>query len=308
MFAGVSGSSLGFHNTGRIIERLVIDSDSYVEKCFKLNFPDVPFLSRKLGPKLSSEEILECANLKKEELAILFASPPCQGFSTAKGNRNLSDNRNDLFFETIHYINEIKPMVFIIENVKGLISGTMKLKFNQIIRRLESIPYEYRYNILNAKNFGVPQSRERIFFIGVRHDISNEGIKPIFPEPDLNGLQNLTMENYVDDIDFFTNGQFAKNIFKKDEICRTITATPSMKFFKAGLVRKPKIIEVKRLCSFPDDYKLWAAKEGINPSTGYEYNYNQKYKGLGNSVPPKLMEAVAQTVAEDILDVYLNEM
>ncbi len=301
MFAGVSGSSQGFHNTNRIDERLVIDNNDYVEKCFLLNFPKIPILKRALGPELSSEEILEHANLKKGELAILFASPPCQGFSTAKGNRNLDDDRNDLFLETIRYINEIRPMVFIIENVTGLYKGKMVFKFNQIIRCIEQTGYSYRYDVLNAANFGVPQLRERIFFVGVREDLSQKGIQPQFPTPTNIDQHILSVRNFAD-IDFFSSGQFSNEIFSSDEVCRTVTATASLVFYKDGEKRKPSIAEIKRLCSFPEDYKLWSREEGINPQNGLEYNYNQKYKALGNSVPPKLMEAVANTVINEILD------
>lgn len=306
MFAGVSGSSIGFQGTNRVNERLVIDLDDYVEKSFKLNYPEVPFLKKALGPELSSDEILERANLKKGELAILFASPPCQGFSTAKGNRNLDDDRNDLFLETIRYINEIRPMVFIIENVPGLVKGKMVLKFNQIIRRIEQIPYEYQYRVLNAAEYSVPQLRERIFFIGVRHDLFHKGINPVFPVTKMINPQELAIKNFVDEIDFFSSGQFENNIFTSEDICRTITATPSMVFYKDGNERKPTIKEIKRLCSFPEEYKLWAREDGKNPQNGLEYNYNKKYKALGNSVPPKLMQAVANTAITEILDVYSN--
>ena len=305
LFAGVSGSSIGFHNTSRVDERLVIDFDDYVENSFKLNFPHVPFLKKALGPELSSAEILEHANLKKEELAILFASPPCQGFSTAKGNRDLDDDRNDLFLETIRYIDEIRPMVFIIENVTGLLKGKMVFKFNQIIRRIEQTGYSYRYEVLNAANFGVPQLRERIFFVGVRDDLSQNGIQPQFPSPTKIDPHDLSIRNFAD-IDFFSSGQFSNEIFPCDEISRTVTATASLVFYKDGKRRKPSITEIKRLCSFPEEYKLWSREEGINPQNGLEYNYNQKYKALGNSVPPKLMEAVANTVISYILDEFLK--
>jgi site-specific DNA-cytosine methylase len=306
LFAGVSGSSLGFKNTGRIKEHLAIDCDPYVEKCFKLNFPDIPLCNRPLDKSFSAQDILNIANLKKGELEILFASPPCQGFSMAKGSRNLLDVRNDLFLDTINYINDISPLVFIIENVKGLISGSMKLRFNQIIDKIENIPYEYRYKILNAADYGVPQLRERIFIIGVRKDILRNGIKPTFPLPTKRDINNLAIKNYAFDIDFFTSGQFANNIFTNNEVCRTITATASMKFFKDGISRKPTISEVKKLCSFPEEFKLWSNKEGINPKTKSEYSYNKQYRAIGNSVPPRLMQAVAETVIGEILDPYYS--
>ena len=316
LFSGISGSSLGFHNTGRIIEVLAVDNDSYVKKCFNLNFPDVPFYSKPIIRNLSGDELLQFASqefyninkarldLKKGDLDILFASPPCQGFSTARGLRNINDSRNDLFFQTIRLINELQPLTFIIENVPGLISGKMKVKFNQIIEEIDHLSYQYRYKILNAANYNVPQLRERIFFIGVRDDL---GISPVFPATIQNDLEKLALYNYVDNVDFFASGQFLDHgfdrIYPADQICRTITAGASMKFWKDGIQRKPTITEIKKLCSFPADYKLSPGDE-INPLTGQEYSYNKKYKGLGNSVPPKLMKAVAMTVIEEILDIH----
>lgn len=283
LFSGVSGSSLGFHNTGRINELLAVDCDPYVEKCFNLNFPGVPFWNAFLG-KDSGKEILKLTSLQSGELDILFASPPCQGFSMAKGLRSISDSRNDLLVDTIHIIRDIQPKVFIIENVKGLISGEMKMKLNQVLKMIEKIGYIYAYKVLLASEYGVPQLRERIIIMGIRSDI---GLKPSFPKPIF--VNDLCIKNYVDDIDFFTSGQFSHNMYTKDEICRTITATASMKFFKNGIKRDPKIVEIKRLCSFPDDFILDDAK------------YDRQYKALGNSVPPKLMEAIANQVIS-ILD------
>lgn len=278
LFSGVSGSSLGFHNTGRITELLAVDCDDYVEKCFKLNFPGVPFWDAFLG-KDSGKEILKQTNLQAGELDILFASPPCQGFSMAKGIRSISDDRNDLLVDTIHIIKDLQPKVFIIENVKGLVSGVMKLKFNQVLKMIEKTQYKYACKVLLASDYGVPQLRERIIIIGIRSDI---GLNPSFPAPIIN--QDLTIKNYVDDIDFFTTGQFGHNMYSKDEICRTITATASMKFYKNGIERDPQIVEVKKLCSFPEDFILEPAA------------YDRQFKALGNSVPPKLMEAVANEV------------
>jgi site-specific DNA-cytosine methylase len=283
LFSGVSGSSLGFHNTGRINELLAVDCDPYVEKCFNLNFPGVPFWNAFLG-KDSGKEILTMTGLQAGELDILFASPPCQGFSMARGSRSISDSRNDLLVDTIYIINDLKPKVFIIENVKGLISGAMKMKLNQALKLIEKINYKYAYKVLLASDYGVPQLRQRIILIGIRKDI---GLLPTFPKPIISS--DLSIKNYVDDIDFFTTGQYDNIIYKKDEICRTITATASLKFFKNGIKRDPTIDEIRKLCSFPANFILEPAA------------YDRQFKALGNSVPPKLMEAVANQVIS-ILD------
>ncbi|MCE5347155.1 MAG: DNA (cytosine-5-)-methyltransferase [Bacteroidales bacterium] len=302
-FSGVSGSSLGWHNTGRINELLAIDCNDYVEKCFTLNFPGVPFWNTSLGKELSAQDIMNKANIKEGELDILAASPPCQGFSKAKGKRDIGDNRNDLYMDTINYILSIRPKCFVIENVEGLVTGNMKLRFNQLSRKIFNSEYLAGWIVLTASDYGVPQLRKRLFYLGIRKDIAGNDfdINSLIPKALSISKSSLSIKNYVEkDIDFFTMGQFDKTMLTKNDICRTITATPSMKFYKNGVERMPTITEIKRLCSFPDDFKLYSEKDGIDSKTGKEYNYIQKYHGLGNSVPPKLMEAIGNKIIQTI--------
>lgn len=114
----------------------------------------------------------------------MIGGPPCQGFSLS-GNRDKSDPRNSLFMEFIRCVKELQPKFFVMENVPGLLSmKTAKgQKVSEIIKaEFRAIGYKVAYDVLNAADFGVPQTRERVFFIGVK-----EGIpyckSEIFPKP-----------------------------------------------------------------------------------------------------------------------------
>jgi len=259
---------------------------------------------------LYGTEILKQCNLKKGELDVLDGSPPCQGFSTA-GKRNLNDSRNDLFLEFVRLIEGLQPKVFIMENVSGMIKGGYKGKFNEILQTLKDTGYNVKCKLMNAMWYEVPQSRERVFFIGVRNDLD---IKPSFPKP-LNsiitvlkafeGVQNKTFSKDI-------KGYFQEKIYSKIKqgqnglngkyfstkrlhpnkpsptLCKSTSWAGFAQTIHPTEDRDISIEEAKRLCSFPDDYKMVG-------------NYSEQWNRLGNAVMPKMMYHIAKHVKENIL-------
>ena len=175
-FAGCGGSSLGYSMAG-YRELLAVEWDNNAVETFKMNFPDVPVFHGDIA-KLSVNECLKMTGLQPGELDVLDGSPPCQGFSTA-GKRQIDDARNQLFREYVRLLQGLRPKVFVMENVAGMVKGLMKLLFVEILKELKASGYKVSARVLNAMYFGVPQSRERIIFIGVREDL---GIEPTHPK------------------------------------------------------------------------------------------------------------------------------
>ena len=196
-FAGCGGSSLGYSMAG-FMELLAVECDNNAVETFKLNFPKVPVYHGDIA-KLSVEECLQMTGLKPGELDILDGSPPCQGFSTA-GKRQLDDPRNQLFREYVRLLRGLKPKVFIMENVSGMVKGVMKLVFVEILKELKASGYKVSARLLNAMYFGVPQSRQRMIFIGAREDL---GIEPSHPEAE---TESIPMKNACPDIDYLILG------------------------------------------------------------------------------------------------------
>ncbi len=170
LFAGCGGSSLGYSMAG-YRELLAVEWDDHAVETFRLNFPDVPVYHGDIG-KLSVEECLRLAGVTPGELDVLDGSPPCQGFSTA-GRRRMDDGRNQLFKEYVRLLRGLRPKVLVMENVSGMVKGKMKLIFVEILRELKASGYHVEARLMNAMYFGVPQSRERMIFIGVREDLWN---------------------------------------------------------------------------------------------------------------------------------------
>lgn len=175
-FAGGGGSSLGYSMAG-YRELLAVEWDDNAVETFKLNFPNVPVYHGDIA-KLSVEKCMALTGLSEPgELDLLDGSPPCQGFSTA-GKRKFDDSRNQLFKEYIRLLHGLRPKVFVMENVSGLVKGKMKLIFAEIMRELKASGYKVSCRLMNTMYFYVPQSRERLIFIGIREDLEIEPHHP----------------------------------------------------------------------------------------------------------------------------------
>jgi DNA (cytosine-5)-methyltransferase 1 len=170
LFAGCGGSSLGYSMAG-YRELLAVEWDKHAVETFRLNFPGVQEWQGDIAD-LSVEECLRITGLQPGQLDVLDGSPPCQGFSTA-GKRKMDDGRNQLFREYIRLLRGLQPKVLIMENVSGMVKGKMKLIFVEILKELKASGYHVSARLMNAMYFGVPQSRQRMIFIGVREDLWN---------------------------------------------------------------------------------------------------------------------------------------
>ncbi|MAG27201.1 hypothetical protein CMI47_16840 [Candidatus Pacearchaeota archaeon] len=277
-FAGCGGSSLGYKWAG-FKELLAIEWEKNAVETFKLNFPNVPIWQRDIAT-VTGQEILDFTGLKKGQLDIFDGSPPCQGFSSAKGKRDVTDQRNNLSFEYIRLINEIQPKVFVMENVPGMMRGKMKGRFVEIMRALKDTGYSVKCKLMNSMYYEVPQSRERLIFIGVKNGT------PEFPEP----VKNIiTVNSLFDNIIQQNRGQFDKEWITAHRPCYTITKTSSLLFKeKKGNERRPTINEIKILSSFPKDFIFIGS-------------FNEQWARIGNSVMPKFMYHIANKIKNDII-------
>src|SRR6476660_2565306 len=181
LFCGCGGSSLGYKRANCNIA-LATDFNPRALQTYKLNFPNTKIINEDIR-NLTVKRITELTNIQPGELDILDGSPPCTPFSTC-GLREESWNKtykhtgerqaqatNDLFYELIRLVKELKPKTFIAENVRGLIIGKAKGYFLDIVAKLREIGYLVETFDINAKDFEVAQSRPRIIITGIRNDI-----------------------------------------------------------------------------------------------------------------------------------------
>ena len=307
-FAGCGGSSLGYSMAG-YRELLAVEWDENAVATFKLNFPDVPVYHGDIKT-LTVDQCLQMAELEPGQLDILDGSPPCQGFSTA-GKRVLSDDRNQLFREFVRLLRGLRPKVFVMENVSGLVKGKMKLVFAEIMRELKASDYQVKCRLMNAMYFQVPQSRQRLVWIGTREDLN---IEPGHPEPQvipvtvgqaIDDLSDNRADRVVPQKDSLTLAQMS--VVQPGRRCkrhhghhRLAAHKPSSTIDRGGgagewHVWHPKEnrpitrAEVKRLASFPDLFIFFGT-------------VSKAFERIGNSVPPLFMRAIAQHIRTEILE------
>lgn len=165
LFAGCGGFSKGLEMAGFNIvfanELLKEPTDTY-----KLNHPDTPHLMKDIRD-VSESEIESMLNVGKEDIHLVAGGPPCEGFSIA-GKRDPKDPRSQLFLEFVRVVDYFKPEWFLMENVPGLMSMEKGLVFRDIIKTFKGINYHLKTEILMSADYGVPQIRKRIFFLGTK--------------------------------------------------------------------------------------------------------------------------------------------
>ncbi|WP_439671223.1 Type II methyltransferase M-XorII [Cupriavidus necator] len=169
LFAGAGGLSLGFEQAGFDIAAAV-EIDPIHCATHEYNFPKTKTICASVVD-LSGSEIRLLSGLNDTEIDVLFGGAPCQGFSMI-GKRALDDQRNQLVFHYVRLVRELQPKYCVFENVKGLTLGKHAQFLTELIEALENAGYNVLtpYKVLNASNFGVPQSRERLFLMAARND------------------------------------------------------------------------------------------------------------------------------------------
>jgi DNA (cytosine-5)-methyltransferase 1 len=354
-FSGCGGSCLGYRMAGC---RVLWASEFIPAACetYRANHPGSILDTRDIR-RVQPGEILAATGLGAGELDLLDGSPPCASFSTAgkreagwgqvKAYSDTKQRTDDLFFEYARLLDGLKPKVFVAENVSGLVKGTAKGYFIEILGKLKACGYRVEAKVLDAQWLGVPQSRQRLIFVGVRSDL---GLAPAFPSPLsyrysvkdalpwiaafrtkrgdedagspaptllTHGRRHTTSEFTVEaesDISRFAIGaewdklkpgeqsEKYRSLVKPslDKPCPTVTCPPGGQFSptapsSSGSVvhptekRKFSIAELRRICAFPDDFRL----------TG---TYAQQWERLGRAVPPVMMFWVASTIRDRILN------
>lgn len=304
LFTGCGGSDAGLHAAGFDVV-LANDVLKYARDVYLANLPSTDYLIR---------DIREVSKFPSADL--LVGCYPCQGFSQA-GVREASRRINFLYREFDRALRSIRPKAFIVENVSGMVrSDNLHLCSNQMVRfRLAG--YRVNAQLLDARDFGVPQERRRLFFVGIRSDIDAEYA---FPEPTHSitckgGLRDCpTIGDTIGDMPLWPEGEYdqqefhwyylSRNRYRGwAEQARTVVAkgrhtslhpiSPKLKrihtdkwiFEHDGPARRLSYRETARLQGFAKDFAF--------PDTA---GLELKYRVVGNAVPPPLFEAVAKAL------------
>ena len=312
--AGAGGLSKGFIDGG-FTPLLLNDNNKYCINTLKENHPQTKVVEGSMVD-IDLEEYIDT------NVDVLMGGVPCQPFSQAGKRKGIKDDRGKLVLNFIDMIDTINPKIFLIENVKGLLTHEKGETLEYILKKMNELgKYTIKYKVLNANDYSVPQKRERLIVVGVRNNIKKEfsfpnphEYKPVLkdvlkdcpPSPghtykkekaDLMKLvpqggcwvdisENLQKE-YMGKS--FYSGGGKRGILKRLDMEKpslTLLTTPSQKQTERchPIETRPlQTLEYARIQTFPDDYKF-------NGST------NQVYKQIGNAVPVNMAKAIAREV------------
>jgi DNA (cytosine-5)-methyltransferase 1 len=295
-FSGGGGSSTGYRMAGF----KVLWANEFIDAArdtYRANMAPHTILDGRDIRQVKASEILEAIKMQPGELDLFDGSPPCASFSTAgkrqagwgkvKKYSDKAQRTDDLFFEYIRLLRELKPKTFVAENVSGLVKGAAKGYFIEIMRELKASGYRVTCKVLDAQWLGVPQSRQRTIFVGVREDLKAE---PAHPKP---LPYRYSVRDALPWIEKIQSGSFCAEWMRSDNVMGTIVQSDGTRGHRSqcevkGKVRKFTMDELRRICGFPDDYIL----------TG---TYAQQWERCGRSVPPVMMSHIAAAVRDQIL-------
>lgn len=322
LFAGAGGLSEGFKQAGFHI-LAANEIDPVFSETFIKNNPETKMFTGDIR-NVSVEEFRKQCGINGEKVDVIVGGPPCQGFSIA-GRRDPKDPRNSLFMEFIRFVDGFRPKFFVMENVTGILS--MKTASEEhvkdiIIHEFEKIGYNVNAKKVIAADYGVPQKRRRVFFIG-----TNTGKKINFPEPTHSERPHLTIngkeikpwvsvgsvllpKEKVPKQYFHTprmiegfikrkarnlnNGHgFGWQIINPEKPSYTISArywkdgSDALVKYSDNEVRMLTELETARIQTFPDNYMFTGSKRLV-------------YTQIGNAVPVKLANVVAEEIKRNL--------
>lgn len=323
-FSGAGGLDLGFSNAGFDI---IFANDNW-EGCWET-------FEKNHKIEINKKSITDINPNEIPEVIGFIGGPPCQSWSLAGMMKGINDPRGRLFYDYIKLIQAKKPLFFLAENVAGILSPTHKLEFLKIVEAFKNIGYNVSFQLLDTQYYGVPQERKRVIIVGYHEKLGKsfefpkaslsrltlkEAIKDL-PEPlhakefnKTNG-SDLKIPNHE-----YMNGGFSSIYMSRNRVRSwnepsfTIQAggrhapihpqAPKMIFIDANkrefvkgsehLYRRLSVRECARIQTFPDDFIF------------YYNDVADGYKMIGNAVPVKFAEAIAQKIMEDLREVSVK--
>jgi DNA (cytosine-5)-methyltransferase 1 len=356
LFSGAMGLDLGLESEGFQVAGAV-ELNTAAVRTIKANRPELPVIKEDIE-QVSATDLLKKFSLRKKEVTLISGGPCCQAFSTVGKRHSLSDPRGSLFRHYCRVVSNIRPRFFVMENVKGILSAAIKHRpldqrgaghppltkeellgsaFDLILHELSALNYYVVYGLLNSADFGVPQKRWRVFFIGSRDGESISLPTPTHRDPATNGTSDL--------LDWVTLREVLKSVSAEQWTPFTPERLGLLRLLKAGqnwrdlppsLHRKalgaaydswggrvgfcrrlawneptPTLTtapdgRATTLCHPEQDRPLsveeYAALQQFPPSWKFEGSVNQQYVQIGNAVPLGLGAAIGRMLKKAIAD------
>lgn len=326
LFAGGGGLALGLEQAG-FKNVMCIESDLNPVKTLQLNRPDWNVIRKDIRKVDSFRKLLLNSN---QEIDLLSGGYPCNSFSYIGKRLGLKDTRGTLFYEYARALKELQPKMFLVENVKGLVTMDHGQTLNTMIKVFEDIGYKVRFRVLNAWNYGVPEKRVRMIMVGIRNDLDisfsypkEHDYKPVLRD-ELKDVPDSVGATYskakADVLKLVPEGGNWKNLpvavakaymgksyysgggktgiarrLAWNEPSLTLTTSPSQKQTERCHPTETRPLttrEYARIQAFPDNWQFAGGVTSI-------------YKQIGNAVPVNLAKDVGLAIINTLDQLYL---
>lgn len=325
LFSGAGGLDLGFEKAGFNII-LANENDKSIWDTYEKNHKAY----------LIKEDIRNIdSSYFKKNIDGIIGGPPCQSWSEAGSLKGINDARGQLFFDYIRILKETKPKFFLAENVSGMLAKRHNEALNNIFKTFQESGYKVTINLINASDYGVPQDRKRVFFIGFRNDLKVKFNFPTSTTP--NKSQKLTLKDAIYDLkdsaipsleknktngklkisnhEYFT-GSYSTIFMSRnrvrgwDEQAFTIQASgrqcqlhpqapPMIKIEKNRQIFVPNKEELYRRLSVRECARI----QGFPDDFEFIYDkVNDGYKMIGNAVPVELSKIIASSIKNALIE------
>ena len=260
LFAGIGGFRLGLERAGHECVGSC-EIDKYARQIYAKNF----------GHEPTERDAKQINTSKLPEFEILVAGFPCQSWSIAGQRRGFQDARGTLCFEILRIAREKQPPILLLENVKGLLSHSEGSTFRYIIEAIDELGYDVEWIILNSKNYGVAQNRERVFIAG---HLRGSGSRKIFPVGQVGTKYDESLGQAQNTKDRHS-GAITANYYKGWGAGRTMIAEPKLKLHKNSKDDSYRVYETDGLAR-----TLRANSGGLGSKTGVYNMGDLKFRKL----------------------------
>jgi len=321
-FSGAGGLDLGFKKAGFDVV-YANEYDKKIWETYQKNH-EKTYLDKRSICDVQSKEIPECDGI--------IGGPPCQSWSEAGAQRGINDKRGKLFFEYIRILKDKQPLFFLAENVSGMLHEKHQEALTNIIKMFDQANYNVSIDLLNAKDYLVPQDRKRVFFVGYHKEKTGKKFK--FPQP---ANERITLKTAIGDIQGnaipaseknrsnnqcdipnheYMNGGFSTIYMSRnrvrswDEPSFTIQAGGRHAPIHPQANKMIKVETNKMIFdpNSPNPYRRLSVRECARIQTfpdDFIFYYEQiadGYKMVGNAVPVNLAHILAQSIYNDLIE------
>lgn len=321
LFSGCGGLDLGFERAGFEIPT-ANEYDPTIWETYKINHPSTKLIEGDIRNIQESDF--------PDDIDGIIGGPPCQSWSEAGSLRGINDSRGKLFYDYMRILKSKQPKFFLAENVSGMLANRHSEAVRNIIEMFKECGYDLTVSLVNAKDYGVPQERRRVFYIGFRRDL---GVRFKFPVGSTaDEKKRLTLRDTIWDLQFtavpagarnyhnpkainnneFFTGAYSPIFMSRNRVkgwdeqaftvqasgrqCQLHPQAPKMKFIEQN---KREFVKGKEHLYRRMTIREIARIQGFPDDFKFIYNYtDDAYKMIGNAVPVNLAYEVAAAIKE----------